>query len=57
MKFDLDLRCYRCDCLAIEDWFEGEYSAEGYLCKGCIRVENERIVKAFEPSTEHRMEK
>lgn len=42
---DLSLRCFQCKVFAYHDQFQGEYGESGYLCLGCIRTFNQRIME------------
>jgi len=46
-KLDITLCCHRCKRMAYTEGYEGELSEDGYLCRRCIRMDNERIVSAL----------
>jgi len=46
-KLDLHLRCHCCWRMAYVDDYEGELDADGYLCLGCVREENQRLGSAL----------
>jgi len=49
-KLDLHLRCHRCARMAYGDEYEGELGDDGYLCRGCVRLVNEELVRCLTPS-------
>ena len=50
-KFDLNLRCYRCNRFAYSDRFEGEYDVKGYICVHCIKIVNDELFEKLKETT------